>query len=273
MENHTGEAKIYKCELCEYTTHYRAGLKYHKAAKHTFTVPKVKCEKCECIIAKSSYKNHLKRHDAVKKHECKKCKMRFLYPTYLRKHEETTHSSVGKWTCNQCKTSYKARSALKTHIEEVHEQKRYACPKCNKTSTSKGNLRQHIKNVHTNRGKKFSCPRCERQYCSVETLKEHIESHRNIGKNCAHCEKQFTSKRGVQQHIRTKRCPVLHGIKEWSCEECIITFAKEGRYMRHLESVHKIETGRQLIKCEMCSQGYPGKSALKNHIMNSHLQN
>ncbi len=152
IKRHKGEAEIYHCETCEYSTPFSHGLRRHMAWKHTFTIEKIKCEKCNITIAKRNFKEHLKRHQGVvKNYECSKCKMRFQYPSHLKRHEATHIKRSPKpkiWACTVCEKSYGTKGALTQHMG-VHEQKLHPCNICQKQFSLKTYLFSHMRRVHT----------------------------------------------------------------------------------------------------------------------------
>ena len=271
VKMHTEEPKLYECREWKFTTRYKVALKQHIAAKHTFTMPKVKCEICDSVVTVRCYKEHLKSHDGVAKtHECQKCKKCFSNARNLKVHNETVHNSIRKWACDLCQKAYSSKAQLVVHIESVHEKKRYECKICNQLYTSKGGLSVHVKIMHSKR-RRFSCANCDRTYASADLLKRHLPSHTDKGLKCPHCQKAFSSQYGLQEHLKMKRCPELHGRgkERWSCSICIKSYNKEALLQTHLELVHKIETGRQLFSCEICKKGYYCRKTLKRH-MTSH---
>ncbi len=240
---HTGEAKLHKCNTCEFSTYYKSVLTGHIQAKHTFTTPKVKCEKCTKLIIKGHYKEHLKIHDrSMKKHECTKCHMRFVSLTGLR-HHEVTHSTVKRWICKECNKSYTTNFYLQQHIESVHQKKRYECNICLKLFTLKCSLRDHMK-IHNSK-KTYKCNKCDFSTLSKGNLRRHLSTH-GPGKQCTFCDKVIYHERSFERHLQKHTGDAgLH-----KCELCEFSTYRRDYLKTHVAKKHTSEIRK--IRCDQC---------------------
>ncbi len=265
---HTGEAKVYKCENCEFSTPFSHGLRRHVAWKHTFTIEKVKCEKCDKTISRKNYKAHLKRHEGVvKNHKCEKCGMLFEYPSQLKIHEATQarHTSVKldypkrTWPCNYCNKSYSDKPNLRRHIARLHTltMPKVKCQICQQIFT-KENYNSHLKR-HYGVVKKHACQKCKACFEHPRDLKRHALSHSPTKRlACKQCNKSYAGKESLRAHLK-----FVHGQKRYNCNICQKLFTTRGYLRIHLKCIHE---ERQKFRCQKCAGFYSNVETLRNHL-------
>ena len=86
-------------------------------------------------------------------------------------------------------------------------------------------------NDHTEGKQSFVCPQCNHNCTTMSKMSAHMEALHKIGVYCLECEKCFPSQKQLQHHVQDKNCG-------WK------------------------------MKCELCSQGFKLKKALKVHMKN-----
>lgn len=134
---HNPEKKFINCEQCDYKTPIKDSMMRHIVNQHS-AVTLVPCPICEKEVRKSSFRDHMKRHDPNQS-ELVKCKI--------------------------CGKDVKAIQ-LRSHRWMVHSKREYMCDSCSYRAPNNHNLRIHINKMHL--GNKH-LPRSQCEFCDVMT--------------------------------------------------------------------------------------------------------
>ena len=121
-----GDAKCYKCEICE------------KSFKQ-----------------KSSLTSHYYIHSGEKPFSCGICGKSFSQRSNLKSHERT-HTGELPFTCVICGKGFTQASNLLTHSRTHTGEKPFSCDICGKGFTQKGNLVKHSKAHFTVKEESYS---------------------------------------------------------------------------------------------------------------------
>jgi len=149
-------------------------------------------------------------------HECTVCGKRFLFPVYLRKHQET----------------HKDKS----------ERESFVCEECGQICTTRAGLRFHTRGKHTphlNLGRWKPCPIWpDAKFLSRTHLDTHMMRHHGVEKKfiCDKCGRRFPSTGSLKEHMQVHL--VKEGERPFQCENCGVSY-KHGRNLRrHVQASH-----------------------------------
>ena len=133
---------------------------------------------------------------------------------------------------------------------QVHDGKKYwCCNMCDYRTNRTHSLRNHIYNVHK---QEFSCIICGEIYTEPENLSQHIWSaHENQEKTKKNPEDPFN----------------VNQIREYSCDQCTVSFSKKSDLKSHKASVHE---GNKPHMCSMCGHSFGDNCQLQLHISGFH---
>merc|ERR1719318_1999652 len=153
--------------------------------------------------------------DVVKvKTQCPECGK---YLANLNEHMKLVHWKIKNHACSE--------------VGKVHsETKTTQCPHCDKFLA---NIKEHIKAVHM-KEKNYFCNLCEYKTLFKSDLLKHVELvHRKLKKSCPECGKQVAN---LHEHIR-----IVHKKeKNFECNYCGYTCAKQSDMKKHTKNVHKV---------------------------------
>ena len=185
---HTKERK-FKCEKCDFSTHYKTCLEGHVRARHE-TSAKYKCSFEGC-----NFEAH----------------QRGILLRHIRQCHDSDPSDRQIFQCNFPSCSYSTcfSSDLIKHKNVRHNPNRtrhVKCPMCPKSFFDKGGLRSHINHIHTNQWS-YKCGECD--YVSKSSsnfFKHRRETHMQIPQatfKCQSCDYESKRKYHVSRHLRT----------------------------------------------------------------------
>ena len=113
------EEQRYKCDVCEFTSHFESELNDHKIV-HRKT-PTFKCMYKDCgkwFMRKWELTVHLKKH-AGKEYKCETCDFSTNLEKQLKEHQRK-HSDDCAYLCKICNKGFHYRSGLKRHRDGEH---------------------------------------------------------------------------------------------------------------------------------------------------------
>lgn len=108
------------------------------------------CNICgRSFISQGKLTFHMKRHSAVKDHQCDQCERAYCDRFQLRRHIEIVHKGLRLFSCTMCDTKNKftSRKSLKQHML-LHGEKRFECQFCHQKFAQSAGRRGHEKRVH-----------------------------------------------------------------------------------------------------------------------------
>ncbi|KAJ4429216.1 hypothetical protein ANN_26219 [Periplaneta americana] len=210
------------CPYCQKKFRQKKFFKRH-IAKHT---GEWKCNKCQKFY---SSKATLASHRCIKKsrttHHCKVCNRQFHRLNYLKKHM-LLH--VENHPCSTCGKKLQSNEILQTHqlycsrgklLETVGET---TCPHCNVTFSQLVSYRHHMYQ-HTY---PFICRLCGARFKTESGRILHVCSESML--KCDACLKHFSSVFSLSRH------QVVHGIPQFHCYECGLSFHHSDNYTSHI---------------------------------------
>jgi len=194
-------------------------------------VVKVKTQCPECGKYLANLNEHMKLvHWKIKNHACSECIYRACFKNDLEKHMRSKH---GKFMEVGEVINFAPQLLLQpfSEVGKVHsETKTTQCPHCDKFLA---NIKEHIKAVHM-KEKNYFCNLCEYKTLFKSDLLKHVELvHRKLKKSCPECGKQVAN---LHEHIR-----IVHKKeKNFECNYCGYTCAKQSDMKKHTKNVHKV---------------------------------
>lgn len=160
--------KVYKCDLCEYSSRFQNGLDYHMRKQHGKGEQFV-CPDCGYVcFLKQNLHQHMRQHTGEKPFACEFCDFASASKSGLRYHIRTKHDKHSLISCTVC--NYRAYNThiLSQHLRKHSGQRPFTCVLCNATFAVKPSWKYHMKTKHniTN----LTSPRSKSQPSSCEDL-------------------------------------------------------------------------------------------------------
>ena len=121
-----GTAKMYKCDVCQYSSNRADALKAHKIKQHGLIIPDE--EMVPCINAPE-------------------CKQKFITQENMRQHYRLICQKQATVTCPHpgCDRTFKNQTQMKSHFKShTAEKKEWYCSQCKKQFSSKQSYNQHM---------------------------------------------------------------------------------------------------------------------------------
>ena len=121
-----GTAKMYKCDVCRYSSNRADALKAHKVKQHGLIIPDE--EMVPCINAPG-------------------CKQKFITQENMRQHYRLICQKQATVTCPHpgCDRTFKNQTQMKNHFKShTAEKKEWYCSQCKKQFRSKQSYNQHM---------------------------------------------------------------------------------------------------------------------------------
>lgn len=169
----------YVCEICGKTVKSSWSLKDHKYTHMPEDQYPYACERCpKRFIAVKAFKEHMMRHDNIKKFVCSICGMRKISQRELNTHMNY-HTKAKQYPCPLCPSVFNANGNLKLHNDRVHlGLKNYKCEYCDQ-KFSKAETLKHHEMIHTGE-KPHKCTLCGKRFIQAIALKTHLKTHKSF---------------------------------------------------------------------------------------------
>lgn len=229
----------YQCDLCNYTTQLKNGMRGHIESKHLKKYqnrPKetVICGICNHVcVTKDMYYNHMRSHQETEErpHKCAKCNLHFRKQKTLDKHNRQMHIVEDlPFACSLCISArFLSEEILNLHKKrhEYTEAKRvkqpFACTACELRFGKKSMLDNHVK--HHEKNELDSCQRCGLTL-HRSSVPDHMDTHETKYeeyKNVCHlCGRRFRVEWSLLKHVKTHDSPEF-----FECDKCGKTVKKK----------------------------------------------
>ena len=288
-EENKDAMKTFACDVCDYKTIYKIGLK-----KHLNIHSNLKQFECNICDYKTNYDRNLKLHkDSVhlglKPYECDKCEKTFTQNTHMKTHKNRVHNE-NPMICDHCTETFSERKLLDRHKaikHQIGEVNRYKCDQCEYTTIHAIVFKDHVKNQHGIRH--YKCTTCAKAFGTETSLKSHQIVHNEARFHCRLCQLTFKHPRSLKKHQnrvpeqcdicsikfcttqeKAKHCKVVHLDEQpFKCKSCPKQFAKLSDFELHSVSEHSEgENSVKILECDQCDYKALGKMAkyrLKKH--------
>ncbi|XP_061726179.1 zinc finger protein 14-like isoform X2 [Cydia pomonella] len=141
---HSGD-KPYKCVFCSYAATQKFYLKKHYETKHTGNNNTYKCAHCGYTTDSKSLFDHHNRshiHARRKPYKCKYCRYAASEEADITVHE-TIHNGVNPYKCAFCSYTTSYKRSLKIHQMIHNGGNPYKCASCNYITFRESKLKEH----------------------------------------------------------------------------------------------------------------------------------
>ena len=266
---HGDKSEVFKCDLCDYTTHHKRYIYDHKYTKHAkkreeegggflpekaaFNCPYDGCEKSYTI--KTNMQTHIDCYHKTgliqyQEFPCEKCNSVFESPNFYLSHSQDVHKCVPKllqkWAtvkCDKCPQVFLSKGPCNQHKSRVHSTvpkrpKKFnkSCDYCGKNFSNQGGYYEHVKVVHENITP-FHCKQCSQKFGTKSKLQSHVvQVHTKV--NCHVCGMQQYNPFYLKKHIASAHGIVPPG--SFKCKQCPMWFKYQPSLQKHLMSKHSI---------------------------------
>lgn len=210
--------------------------------------------------------------------KCENCDQIFSCRSNMRRHQKTAHSNKLKinfekkrFACAECPASYVLEGALRTHMKK-HTQSYIESRKCNmcgRIMCTKQSLKKH--KLICQPGRQFPCSYCDKIFTSNSQVRQHIiTQHNDRPYMCSRCNESFCTEHYLHVHQRTHQ---TNNQTQRICtiDNCNRRFVKLLDLKRHQFTFHVIQN--KGVPCSICSEVYPDKATLNNHMKNHSMNN
>jgi KRAB domain-containing zinc finger protein len=230
-EVHENNKNKFQCQQCPKSFTNRHILYRHEESHK----PKIKCQICNKKISNRNLKDHLKRHENIK-----------------------------KFNCDHCRVGFVIKGELICHMWKHRSEKRFNCKQCNRGFNGNQKFKVHLQS-HTNNPRPFQCDLCPKSYPRKGQIMVHLAIHSKLVLKCDECD--YSTKRKDALNVHKKR---MHSnAKPFSCEICEKKFKAKAHVQVH-QSVH---TTTKNFECKICGKMFGTQSNLKQHEKGVHGKN
>ena len=121
-----GTAKMYKCDVCQYSSNRADALKAHKVKQHGLIIPDEEMVPCT---------------------NAPECKQKFIIQENMRQHYRLICQKQATVTCPHpgCDRTFKNQTQMKSHFKShTAEKKEWYCSQCKKQFSSKQSFSKHM---------------------------------------------------------------------------------------------------------------------------------
>jgi KRAB domain-containing zinc finger protein len=222
------EKKKFQCQNCPRSFENLRSLFSHERSHQQ----KVKCGICNNDFRKYYLKDHLKRHQSIRKFNCDHCSSSYVTKAGLVCHM-WKHRSDKQFKCTQCNRGYNQIGAFKIHLlSHTNNPRPFQCDLCPKNYATKLEVKVHLMAIHTELS--FKCDQCDYMTKWKTNLNQHKKRHLSLKPfSCQTCEKKFKTKFEVQQHQSVHK-----ETNDFECKTCGKMFGTRNNLRIHERSVH-----------------------------------
>lgn len=245
-----------QCPICPRTLSQRKILRLHlrshlgKNLKH--------CEICGRGFAKGS---NLNRHKLLHCHVDNDQENQII---------ENATQLNGQLQCPFCAKILIDRQTFRLHIRMHISKGLIRCDICNRSFDNDNELETHL----SSHGSEFSCNKCTQIFRTYRERKDHLAA--------VHCNEDKTSPRtneivdkfddNIKMTVNYDDNEDKHLVNESNCingrYECPVNDCKKTLANRTTLKYHiRLHLGKNLLTCDICSQGFSKKSHLKRHLI------
>ncbi|KAI8431665.1 hypothetical protein MSG28_016144 [Choristoneura fumiferana] len=229
-----------------------------------------KCGLCfKGFLSQSTYNNHMKTHDVGRgAHECRLCRVRFLFPTNLHRHVQNAHRL--KYQCCACDTIVRTKASATVHAA-FHAGTVFKCDHCDQQFLKVTSRSTHMRMMHPSEiADGGTCTLCGETFISAAGLRAHkTRSHETEPAlptlRCRTCKLRFESQDAIDRHRRAQPAGKCDN-KHCSCTKCGEVCANEQDLLTHRMEQHAL----QLFTCDMCGKTFESKESVATHIDRVH---
>ena len=265
-EHGVGERKMFKCDICYFTTHVKFCLQQHLDTKHETT--KLSCDICSKVSKnKRSLMWHVRRsHSTVKrKYNCDKCpKLEYTSERGLNYHMKTIHSDkpLPIEKCEKCDYKCKFVYQLNKHKRKHLQKKLYSCDICDFKCNQMYELKKHGR-VHF--GEKEKCQICGEYFKILEQHMTHNHDENKMVK-CDICGSTQRNKQSLLAHIKCVHAQKKDNTAQSvQCEICEVEVIDISGHMKHIHGENDT-----VQCCEICGIAFKSQKSILKHIKIEH---
>lgn len=277
---HNNERKCL-CETCGKAFNTKTDLRNHNKTHIQITV---ECPVCSKKVLSHRLRNHMVRHSG-RTFSCSVCAAEFYTNEKLNQHMEIHLNK--SYECEICSCTYNRKTNLTEHKKRHKDPEtgNYICliQYCKKQFANENGLIMHC-NEHTKEEllsnkpfkdpviKKsptaFYCCYCDKCIRHLTIYINHMKKHNKddptkiVKLACSICDTQFGSSAEFTDHL------VVHAeAYTFACDFCKESFVSYEQKMTHVNNFHK-----DFFQCNVCSQTFDSKKALKDHKASNHTE-
>ncbi|XP_018578236.1 zinc finger protein 142-like isoform X2 [Anoplophora glabripennis] len=235
------EVRTYMCDLCDFTTKYKDGLRIHQL-RHA-DPSKIDMYECNLCEYKTRYKNILKRHhlthvdpSEVQFYKCGLCDFKSKYKHSLSLHQlkHADASEMPMYTCDMCDFNSKYKNNLKFH-QLIHTAEIYKCDSCDYITKHKHRFRLHkLRHTDAPNVRIYRCDLCDFLTKTKYRLERHHLKHTDFSKvqtyTCDFCNFQTKYKYSLKTHQLKHADPSK--VRMYKCDSCDY----KSKYKGHIKS-------------------------------------
>ena len=137
----------FKCELCGAAFKRKAHLQTHSKNVHSDDAKIFKCDKCDYASNESRWlKNHISAvHLGLRPYKCETCESTFTQKSHLNTHMKAVHLNIRQHSCNFCDSTFTTRPAKEVHEQGVHGigDKEFRCDQCDFQTAYRDSFKRH----------------------------------------------------------------------------------------------------------------------------------
>ncbi|XP_038068484.1 zinc finger protein ZFAT-like isoform X2 [Patiria miniata] len=251
------DEKNFKCNLCQYSSHTKQGLKRHVDTVHVGT--RLKCPTCDFETTSSTYllAHRKKQHMDSEVFQCTQCDMSTASEREMKDHIAAHHAELPK---SELEKIMGKHIHIRSRSGSVAS---HRCRLCGEVFRRVCDLRRHLW-FHSGTNP-YKCRLCRFVARTAQNLQIHMLKHSNARMHlCHHCGKMFKMKSALKAH-----CMSQHPAdKLVSCPHCQFTTNNESLLQRHM-GVH-VNLPSQTFRCFQCTQYTDSKDTLREHYQQDH---
>ena len=255
---HDGTAKIFKCQVCEWTTYHKARFVSHMNVKHT-----AQKAKDDDRIRKST-RARLYVSEGL---HCELCSKQFTWKHNLASHMKNAHEGSAKpnpkqFKCERCEILFTRRTGLLEHMVRKHDNDF-------KESSIDETVDKSVSGVDG--GPSLECDQCGNKYSSMQSLKIHkrLVHSVNDGAVCYICGLKLKSEANLRSHVQHIHEKINK--KSYMCDKCGKSFVHKETFRGHMLNKHRAsemddpKVKKSTHACRTCDKSYMTAKLLERH--------